>query len=177
MSESIPGLEKWANEAASHHMAAWDQLPEIYLYMDQVLTYLNRQLALYDGTANPLTASMINNYVKDGVLERPQKKKYSRDHLALLMIICMLKPILPIQDISSLLGISLETGTKHDLYEKLCHVQENAFSDVCRRVLDAVPAGDADLLELALELSVEANARRSAAEQILRSLTQKAEQD
>ena len=31
MSESIPGLEEWANEAASHHMAAWDQLPEIYL--------------------------------------------------------------------------------------------------------------------------------------------------
>ena len=87
MSESIPGLEEWANEAASHHMAAWDQLPEIYLYMDQVLTYLNRQLALYDGTANPLTASMINNYVKDGVLERPQKKKSSRDHLALLYLL------------------------------------------------------------------------------------------
>lgn len=172
MNEATQKIEEWAREAASHRTVPWDHLPEIYLYMDQVLTYLNRQISLYEGTANPLTSSMINNYVKDGLLERPQQKKYSREHLAILMIICMLKPVLSIQDISSLLNTSLEKGGKNELYEKFCHVQEEAFADVCRRVLDATPNGETELLRLAVDLSVEANARRSAAECILRALGQ-----
>ena len=58
---------------------------------------------------------MINNYVKDGVLPRPEQKKYSRDHLALLMVICMLKQVLSIQDVSSLLKTLLEDASKSEM--------------------------------------------------------------
>ena len=69
-----------------------EDIPNIDLYMDQVLTYMHRQLSLFERSEdNPLlTSSMINNYVKSGVLERPEKKKYSKNHLATLMVICML---------------------------------------------------------------------------------------
>lgn len=48
--------------------------------MDQVITFLNKQLELFtmDGE-RLLTPSMINNYVKDGVLPRPVQKKYGRE--------------------------------------------------------------------------------------------------
>ena len=70
----------------------YDALPEIDLYMDQVIGYLNRLLCRVcrseDGA--PLTPSMINNYVKGGHVERPVQKKYSRDRIAMLYMLCCL---------------------------------------------------------------------------------------
>ncbi len=168
--ESILKIEEWARKAASQEIVSWDYLPEIYLYMDQVLTYLNHQLALYENTATPLTSSMINNYVKDGLVDRPEKKKYSREHLAVLTIICMLKPVLSIQDISLLLQMALKNFSSREIYEKFRNVQQEAFEDISQRVLNCCHNGDAELLHLAAELSIEANARRCAAEQILRQI-------
>ena len=91
MSEAVEKIGEWANRTQEYRPVAWDRLPEIYLYMDQVLTYMNKQLEPLTRTedAAPLTSSMINNYVKDGVLPRPEQKKYSREHLAMLtMILC-----------------------------------------------------------------------------------------
>ena len=108
-------LEEWARQGETAAPTPWDRMPEIYLYMDQVITYMHSQLSLFERTEeNPLlTSSMINNYVKSGVLERPEKKKYSRSHLAMLMVICMLKQVLSLQDISSLIRPSLEAGGDH----------------------------------------------------------------
>lgn len=77
MSEATDKIEKWFKDASEYNLSTWDRLPEIYLYMDQVLTYMNKQLTPYEGsrTSGQLTSSMINNYVKDGVLERPKQKK------------------------------------------------------------------------------------------------------
>jgi hypothetical protein len=77
MSEATDRIQKWIEEIEKSKPVEWDRLPEIYLYMDQVLTYMNKQLQLYarDENSNLLTSSMINNYVKDGVLPRPEQKK------------------------------------------------------------------------------------------------------
>ena len=66
----------------------WDELPDIELYMDQVITLMGK----YFGWLSPqdesvLTSSMINNYVKIGIIPAPIKKKYSRTHLFRLIII------------------------------------------------------------------------------------------
>lgn len=170
--EKILKLEEWAKEASSHEAAEWDRMPEIYLYMDQVLTYMNKQLSFYErsGGDTPLTSSMINNYVKDGILDRPEQKKYGRDHLAMLMVICLLKPVLSIQDISVLLKSMLEHGTKTELYQNFCEAQTAAFQDICGRLTEASSKGKEELYRLAVEFSVEARARRSAAERILSEL-------
>lgn len=93
LEQAIDQIQKWAEETGKFEAIAWDKMPEIYLYMDQVITYMDKQLKLFERNENTrlLTSSMINNYVKDNVLERPEQKKYSKEHLAMLTMICMVK--------------------------------------------------------------------------------------
>ena len=88
--------------AAAFHLPRWNELPDIGLYMDQVITLINKYIERLspcgDGT---LTPSMINNYVKLGIIPCPVKKKYSRVQLSRLIMICVMKPVLPIQSIGA----------------------------------------------------------------------------
>lgn len=172
MSEAADKILEWSKQIGNSNAVEWDRLPEIYLYMDQVLTYMDKQLHLYERDENDclLTSSMINNYVKDGVLPRPEQKKYSREHLAILTVICMLKQVLSIQDISSLIQTLLKNASQSEMYNRFCEAQSAALREVCERVDKAAPAGEAELTRLAIELSVEANARRTASERILSEL-------
>ena len=65
----------------------WELLPDIGLYMDQVITLMDRTFspALPKGE---MTKSMVNNYVKVGMIPRPVGKKYDREHLAMLGFLC-----------------------------------------------------------------------------------------
>ena len=83
----------------------WESLPDIDLYLDQVVTYLRRQLALFqdDSEASLVTRSIINNYVKDGIVPRPVNKRYAREQLSALMMACVLKRVLPMQQVKQLL--------------------------------------------------------------------------
>lgn len=172
MSEAAARVQEWIKQIQQYRPVEWDRLPEIYLYMDQVLTYMNKQLEPLARTedANLLTSSMINNYVKDGVLPRPEQKKYSREHLAMLTVICMLKPVLAIPDIDMLLKGLLEDNSSANMYERFCSAQSTALQDVCKRVESALPEGEAGLSRLAIELSIEADARRTTVERILSEL-------
>ena len=72
----------------------WEGLPDLSLYMDQVIGYMPRQLIQY-GEEERLTSAMVNNYIKDGLLPRAEGKRYGRRHLAYLTAICALKQELP----------------------------------------------------------------------------------
>ena len=178
MNDGIEKIKEWAQEMENYEAIPWDRLPEIDLYMDQVITYMDRQLDGFQRIkANKLlTPSMINNYVKDKVLDRPEQKKYSRNHLAILTFICMLKPVLAIQDISSLLHALLQDDTKQELYDTFCSFQSQALHEVCGQVLATAEKGKPELIKLAVLLSVEANARRTAAERIVAELLCEAEE-
>ena len=52
---------------------AWDQLPDFALYMDQVLSYMDRQVLRFD-EEDALTASMVNNYTKAAWFHGPREK-------------------------------------------------------------------------------------------------------
>ena len=82
-----------------------DELPNIDLYMDQVTTFMDHHLAAskrYDED-KLLTKTMINNYTKNELLPSPNKKKYSKDHMYLLILIYYLKGVLSITDIQTIL--------------------------------------------------------------------------
>jgi DNA-binding transcriptional MerR regulator len=179
MSEAIEKIADWAQQIENHNSITWDRLPDIYLYMDQVLNYMDKQLCLFErnGSSKLLTSSMINNYVKDGVIDRPEQKKYSREHLAMLQVICMLKQVLSIQDISSMLKTMLEDHDECELYNSFGIAQSAALKEVCERVTATTKQGEAKLNQLAIELSIEANARRTAAERILSELAAQKERD
>lgn len=96
-------LAEWARQGQEAAPPAWEELPGIPLYMDQVILYLGESLELFQREGSSLlTSSMINNYVKTGLIPHPDKKKYTKEHLAGLMAVCMLKQVLPIQDIKTL---------------------------------------------------------------------------
>ena len=85
----------------------WDQLPDFALYMDQVLSYMDRQVIRFDGD-DGLTAAMVNNYTKSGLVPRAEGKKYNREHLAYLTAICVLKQVLSAKDIDLLIRESVQ---------------------------------------------------------------------
>ena len=70
-------------------LPAWGELPDFGLYMDQVMTCVERVFAGYGMEA--LTPGMVNSYVKSGLVERPSGKKYSRAALSQLLMVCLLK--------------------------------------------------------------------------------------
>ena len=75
-----------------------DDIPNIELYMDQVTTFMEEQLAStkrYDED-KILTKTMINNYAKNKLLPPPEKKRYSREHILMLIFIYYFKNILSI---------------------------------------------------------------------------------
>ena len=83
-----------------------DSIPNIDLYMDQVTTFMDEHLANSRRHSEDkiLTKTMINNYAKNHLLPSPQKKKYSKEHMLLLIFIYYFKGILSISDIHTLLG-------------------------------------------------------------------------
>ena len=84
----------------------WDTLPDFPLYMDQVLSYMERQTIRLD-ESDALTASMVNNYTKNGLVPRAEGKKYNREHLAYLTFICILKQVMSSRDMDLLIRTEL----------------------------------------------------------------------
>lgn len=88
------------------HVKAAD-IPNIDLYMDQVTTFMDKNLrknARYPDIDKIMTKTMINNYAKNDLLPPPVKKKYSKEHVLVLLFIYYYKGILSISDIQTLLG-------------------------------------------------------------------------
>jgi len=83
-----------------------EDIPGIDLYMDQVTTFMEKQLSRSKRFPDDkiLTKTMINNYAKNHLLPPPEKKKYSREHLLLLVFIYYFKGFLSINDIQTLLS-------------------------------------------------------------------------
>ena len=83
-----------------------EDLPNIDLYMDQVTTFMDQQLASSKRYAEDkiLTKTMINNYAKNNLLPPPVKKKYSKEHILMLIFIYYFKNILSISDIQEILN-------------------------------------------------------------------------
>ena len=83
-----------------------EDIPNIDLYMDQVTTFMNEELAETKRYPDDkiLTKTMINNYTKNNLLPAPDKKKYSKEHLLTLIFIYYFKGILSINDIQYLLN-------------------------------------------------------------------------
>lgn len=117
------------------HIPRWNELPSIDLYLDQVVNLINSSLSPYiffnddykKGENELLTKTMINNYVKNNLIEAPVKKQYSRIQLAKLFVICVLKQVYSMQDIKKLINIALIDSNVQTAYDKFCKLFEEAL--------------------------------------------------
>jgi len=193
-------LDTWLKSLPDRHPVSWDQLPDIGLYMDQVLTYVDRQLGLFrqTGQEHVLTPAMINNYIKDSLLPRAELKKYAPTHLAILTTIGALKQVLSMQDLQTLLSGLTGPEAARDFYDRFLNEQKRVIGETVQSVtqrlsdVDAIEAHDTgntgiatgaaesaverQLRDLALDLAIEARIRILISEQILTSLAKNREE-
>ena len=110
-------LKKGEDFVSTFSYPTWEQLPELDLYLDQVLLYVNKTCApVLSSSDKGLTAAMINNYVKHGYVEKPDKKKYQRRQVARLIAITTLKTVFSIQEIASTLNFLQDQASSDLLY-------------------------------------------------------------
>ena len=111
-----------------------DEIPNIDLYMDQVTTFMEENLASTKRHEDDkiLTKTMINNYAKNDLLPPPLKKKYSKEHLLVLVFIYYFKSILSITDIQALLKpitdtyfSSSENLSLEDIYNEVFRLEKS----------------------------------------------------
>ena len=107
------------------------ELPGIDLYMDQMLGYLEETVGyLAPQSDKRMTSSMVNNYVKQRLIPRPQARKYNRNHVAYLIVVSILKQCFSISEIISLIEMQIEAAPSSVAYDSFC----TAFEHDIRRV-------------------------------------------
>lgn len=120
-----------------------DDIPDIDLYMDQVTTLLNGKFEIFKRTEDDklLTKTMINNYAKFRLLPAPEKKKYSKDHIIILVMIYFFKNVLSINDISTLIGPAKE---------QFFHNEEHSLPSMYNKFAEGIKElnNDSELMEL-----------------------------
>lgn len=110
----------------------WAQIPDFGLYMDQVVTFISRVYEpLYGaGLRGSLSPSMINNYVKSRLIPRPTGKKYSREQIALLLMIVALKQTCSMEDIRRMLTAN-DSASTQALYTAFCARFSHVLESMC----------------------------------------------
>ena len=141
----------------------WDALPDIELYMDQVVSYLTRQSV--GGKLPSMTSAMINNYVKDGLLPRANGKRYQKEHLVYLTAIGLLKNVLTVKDMKLLLDQEIRPGEEREFYGKFCDGVDEAF-DAAAVGIDP-ELSETEVMDVALRLALISCAAKTACEQMI----------
>lgn len=144
-------FEELIKELAQISYIKPQEIPNIDLYMDQVTTFMDQHLEDTKRYSEDkiLTKTMINNYTKNNLLPSPQKKKYSKDHMYLLIFIYYLKNILSITDIHSLLHPLTEMffGEKGELsleeiYEEIYQIERGQSYSVSKDIAKKAAAAE-----------------------------------
>ena len=122
-------MKNWGNSLLKFHLPRWEELPTLELYMDQVITLIDQYLSpVIQTEKHPLlTSSMVNNYVKKGMIPAPEKKRYNQKHLAFLIAITMLKQVLTIPEIKTGILFQGKVVGIRNAYNGFCEEQEKAI--------------------------------------------------
>lgn len=149
---------------------SWEQLPDIPLYMDQVVSYLSRQMISFE-EGDALTSAMINNYIKDGLLARANGKKYGQEHLAYLIAISALKQVLSVREMRALTAIGRERRDSKRQYDYFWKYLDEAMADTAARLDEDTT--DHDLPKLVLDLALRSYAEGLACRRVLAIMAQR----
>ncbi|MBR5521545.1 MAG: DUF1836 domain-containing protein [Oscillospiraceae bacterium] len=103
-------------------MPRYNELPNMGLYIDQVLSYIEEMFEPLElsKVSTPLTSSMINNYVKKGVVPTTIKKRYYREHMAYLVIVSLAKQVFTIDEIVRMIRIQKSVYDIETAYNYIC---------------------------------------------------------
>ena len=144
---------------------AWNELPDLALYMDQIIAYMPRQLIHFDD-AEALTSAMVNNYIKEGLVPRAEGKRYGPTHLSYLTAVSALKKVLSVRDVGRLIRDGQEiTPDPQRLYNYFCGALDRALTDTAQSIDETM--AEEELAKLALDLALRSYANQLACSRIL----------
>ena len=160
----------------NYSLPSWDALPDIDLYMDQVVSVVTKYLDVPRtaiGVTRSITPAMINNYVKLWIIPPPKKKKYSKVHLAYLLIVFTLKQTLDMSTIQRIIPADIDEETFRKNYDSFVSNQHTAFNYVIaqtRAVADPIFTLEGDnqdrMNDLLMQVSVSATVFKLLTEKI-----------
>lgn len=142
----------------------WEHLPDIELYLDQVISYLSRD-QIQGSPEAELTQSMVNNYVKEKLLPRANGKKYNREHLVYLKMINALKQVFNVKEIKELLS----TFALEKTPEAMFAAYQSALVQATDRV--AAELTDESAEDLAMQFAVQSYVYKMIAKRLLEQAT------
>ena len=139
MEENKNSLNDFINKIENTKMPKYKKLPDVPLYMDQIVNYIKDMLeSLGIEEQNEITSFMINNYVKANIIDRPKDKKYSKTQLAYIIAIVFLKKVTSISNVSLVVNASKENDKNNDYIEKkydyFCKLFEENLSETLKYV-------------------------------------------
>ncbi len=123
-----------------------EDVPNIDLYMDQVTTFLDERLkhsSRYLRDEKLMTKTMINNYAKNDVIPPPVKKKYTKDHMLMLIFLFYFKSFLQISDIKELMDPLLKGIGEEDCE----YGMEEIYNEIFKNVGEQLPSIEDDVIE------------------------------
>ena len=103
-------LRRWEKYLLNYRLPEWEEIHDIGLYMDQVVTLLKQYLDYLPPELKEdqvITPAAINNYVRKKIMPEPVKKKYYRTHIAYLIMICTLKQCMSIATLQTMIPMGL----------------------------------------------------------------------
>ena len=158
-------LQNLKSRMEQERPSPWEDLPDIALYMDQLISYMPRQLIRFDG-GPVLTSAMVNNYIKDGLVPRAEGKRYGPIHLGYLTAVVALKQVLSVRDIGALMGAgrALEKSPPEQ-YAYFRDALDHALTDTAQAI--DPEAGQSDLAKMALDFAVRSYANQLACQRVL----------
>jgi len=165
-------------------------IPNLDLYMDQLLTFIEDNLKGLGRNPDDkiITKTMINNYAKDGIIAPPIKKKYNRRHVILLILIYYLKQVLSLNDIKTLFQPILNDPSSEDddiisledIYSTFLKIRKIQFQDFGQEFADKFKLireqtsnlknenqGLAEIFLLIITLAAQAGAQKRLAEKLI----------
>ncbi len=163
----------WLKELDQFKFQEYENFPDIDLYMDQVVTYLERQLNIFATSSldKQITSSMINNYVKGNVIPAPIQKRYNREHLSLIEEVCVLKQVLSIAEVKELIERRYLNNTHSDIFKSFNDLHAKKTNEAVKfteDILKDIKPNDVEsLMNLSLDLALTANSFITIAKRIL----------
>lgn len=161
-------LGRWEKYMDSYQLPTWEELPDLELYMDQLISQVRRYLSLFpEDEQNPvITPSIINNYVRLRVMPAPKRKRYSKLHIAYAIMICALKQVMTLTEIQKVLPPDLDEAQMRQLYNDFVRKVTTAT----RLFMDEVHSSAKSVLEEQSEYGCESLVLHSAITSMLYKL-------
>lgn len=161
-------LEVLKEKLTKERPVSWVEFPDIGLYKDQVVAYMERQLINF-GDDGQITSAMINNYIKDKLMPRAEGKKYSREHLAGLTEIGLLKQVLSVRDTGLLLEHEISQSGPKGFYEKFRQILDAALTTAAEQI--DPNWGNEALSDMALRLAIVSYCNKLISERIIKIIS------